>query len=547
MPRSLDNFQNEDSSHPNEQGAWADSGSGFPNPNSNDVSNSQRNHHRHMFPLARIRSELSEQDSSISFTHDPLHIPLPNPSNNNDNIFHPQVHSSFHSRSASRQRRRSGLSRSNATRYSRRSLSDWLETIRENNYDEASIPSFFSPHTERLVGRVLRLNRYLQNSELLDRNSSTFGSNPNSVFSAQPTEPSVEPPTSSFPIQPPLPPSRSISISNPQSLSFPSSFDQSNYNFQAASTPQFNPLIEHLRRSNSPLNPSHDSAGASTFNTYFPNSTYQNILNSLDNNPAVLDLNGPPNQESSSSASSYGSRTQTPNARSCSLNIVFHKHKKVCTYYMIRHYAKRRLFITPTWWLRSGSVFRGLQFGGVQSISGLPPLTNPKERWIVDVSIHVVDYKRRALEGQLNAQARSSDPSSTISTAWTGEILDFSEKLNFATEKWSAPLEIDVCYWRKLAPFQNMDTNTFLETITNPKKLYKICQKYIFMRWKDMLILKDQTDTSESRITGFYFCCLCRENGYIQGYYYDPKHAFCSQPLNLFPEQPSLSPSYHFV
>ncbi|EPX75299.1 Vid24 family protein [Schizosaccharomyces octosporus yFS286] len=442
--------------------------------------------------------------------------------------------------SNNRQSRRSvGLSRSNATRISRRSIPDWIEMLTEMNFDEAfPLPALFSSHTERLVDRVLRLNRYLQANDHRDASLGLSSISPRD----QRAEPVALRPPFSFSPTPSQP-----SADNELSQSIFSHETDSRPISPHRSFPLVNNQHQYTDSHRSEYNSLSSDGSSSSTETTFQDHPIGNFSNSLHNS-ALSYLSSLAGREFNGSGNSSRSNSRPNITRKNSLSSLFTKHKRLHRLRKSRKSKGRVRFLSPSWWLRSGSVFEGTQLEGCHSISGLPSSTDPKDRWIVDVSIHFVDYQKMQLEGQLDAYPQNADSrSSSISTAWSGEILDFSESKNFATEKWSAPLEVDVCFWRKLSPFRSMDTDTFFDIITDVKKLSKVCEKYIFMRWKDILYLGSQVDGSNHKISGFYFCCLSRTTGNVQGYYYDPHNTACSQPLDLYPKNCSFSPSCAFL
>ncbi|WBW72870.1 GID complex subunit Gid10 [Schizosaccharomyces osmophilus] len=486
---------------------------------------SRRNSNNHISSASMLNTRPSSQDSLNSQS-------LPRPDGASSNF------SSFPHPSHRQSRRSVGLSRSNATRISRRNLPEWIEMLTEMNYDEAlPLPALFSSHTERLVDRVLRLNRYLQANDHRDASLGLSSISPRD----QRAEPvTLRPPFSISPT-PPLPSER-----NESSQSFFSHENNSRPISPHRSFSLINNQHQHTVGHRSEHN-SLSSGSSSSNETASQAHPLENFRNSLQNS-ALSYLNSLAGREFSGSGNSSRSISRNNVPRKNSLNSLFSRHKRLHLLRKSRRTKKRVRFLSPSWWLRSGSVFQGTQLEGCHSISGLPSTTNPKDRWIVDVSIHLVDYKKMQLEGQLDAYPQNPESrSSSISTAWSGEILDFSENKNFATEKWGAPLEVDICFWRKLSPFQSMDTDMFLDIITDGKKLSKVCDKYIFMRWKDILYLGNQVDRSNYKISGFYFCCLSRATGNVQGYYYDPHNTACSQPLDLYPKNCSFSPACTFL
>ena len=65
---------------------------------------------------------------------------------------------------------------------------------------------------------------------------------------------------------------------------------------------------------------------------------------------------------------------------------------------------------------------------------------------------------------------------------------------------------------------------------------------YIFMRWKEQAFVDAKEDCGLT-ITGFYYICLSRLDGSIQGLYCDPK----STPYQLLELRPANSHQGHTV
>ncbi|CAG8770076.1 17135_t:CDS:2, partial [Acaulospora morrowiae] len=57
---------------------------------------------------------------------------------------------------------------------------------------------------------------------------------------------------------------------------------------------------------------------------------------------------------------------------------------------------------------------------------------------------------------------------------------------------------------------------------TSREWFQEACQKYIFMRWKEHYFVNVTAQESGLTIAGFYYICIRRSDGAIEGYYFDP-------------------------
>ena len=132
---------------------------------------------------------------------------------------------------------------------------------------------------------------------------------------------------------------------------------------------------------------------------------------------------------------------------------------------------------------------------------------------------------------------RDPVPLKTITTYLEGEILDFRTH-TFLTENFKSTPSNDATYWRKLEPFCDLSDEEIVSCLLSRRYLNVLNEKYILMRWKERCFVDDPKATSsaqlesESRevgsegcgltISGFYYVCLRRSDGHIEGLYCDP-------------------------
>jgi hypothetical protein len=146
----------------------------------------------------------------------------------------------------------------------------------------------------------------------------------------------------------------------------------------------------------------------------------------------------------------------------------------------------------------------------------------------------------------------------SITTYLEGEILDF-KNFTFKTESFKSSLENDATYWRKLEPFKDYSDEELIGRLTSKGYLEHLSQSYILMRWKERCFVRDSPSKSqpsssidrvhvygssgiEARdavdfyeavempdgftgltISGFYYVCMRRSDGAVEGLYCDPQ------------------------
>lgn len=200
--------------------------------------------------------------------------------------------------------------------------------------------------------------------------------------------------------------------------------------------------------------------------------------------------------------------------------------------------------------------------------------------WPVQVVIHAVDFEAMTLSAEMVAFGVPGPNSSTTSfpsprrfnqmqtegtSTWThdggnnlptnthnpnrksittyleGEILDL-RRTSFLTERFTSSPQIDATYWRKLEPFRNFSSDSELASkLVSRSFLTEMNREYLLMRWKERCFVRPLHDTetesvdggngenketpSESTcgltISGFYFVCMRRRDGNVEGFYYD--------------------------
>jgi len=210
------------------------------------------------------------------------------------------------------------------------------------------------------------------------------------------------------------------------------------------------------------------------------------------------------------------------------------------------------------------------------------PAPAQQDRWPVKVTMHAVDWAKMTLSATMEAYNVPSHPhphqslvsqqytrTSSITTYLEGEILDFNQH-TLLTESFKSTVANDAMYWRKLPPFCDLNEDEVVKALTSRKWYDSVLNKeYILMRWKERCFVKSlntsapppastththnasdspyrlvrdpatnalnvemSTDTEHTTfddsgcgltISGFYYVCLRRSDGALQGLYFDPQ------------------------
>ncbi|KAJ1952493.1 hypothetical protein GGI12_006229, partial [Dipsacomyces acuminosporus] len=110
-----------------------------------------------------------------------------------------------------------------------------------------------------------------------------------------------------------------------------------------------------------------------------------------------------------------------------------------------------------------------------------------------------------------------------ITTSWEGEIIDFA---NYTprTNKWNAQCTDDNRHWL-LFPALRGQSEAFLQKWPEPlygKRMPKVLEDHLFMRWKETEFVNLRASETRLTIDGFYYICMNRRTGSIEGVYFDP-------------------------
>ncbi|CAG7924130.1 unnamed protein product [Penicillium olsonii] len=235
-------------------------------------------------------------------------------------------------------------------------------------------------------------------------------------------------------------------------------------------------------------------------------------------------------------------------------------------------------------WLRSGMAFEGSQRAASagssilsQRVTSPPapsdpvivndtesnpraPISNPSgrrntvthrdENWPVKVTIHHINEEEMTLSGTMEAYNIPDKTSPThdahIVTFLEGEIIDFN-KHTLETKNFKADADIDSTYWRQLQPFKDLSDAEMARNLVSRKWITEELSKgWILMRWKERCFITPTDARQGLTISGFYYISLRREDGHIEGLYYDPGSSPYQQ-LSLKPETTKMvRPAYDF-
>ncbi|KAJ1665409.1 hypothetical protein EV178_003196 [Coemansia sp. RSA 1646] len=178
--------------------------------------------------------------------------------------------------------------------------------------------------------------------------------------------------------------------------------------------------------------------------------------------------------------------------------------------------------------LRPGMRFRGVQKitparrGGGAGGGRRAMLVADIEQWEVDVVVQTVDMQRGLVAGLMRAIDVPWMPKA-VTTSWEGEVVDFVNH-SPVTGKWRASAADDQQHWSLFASVRD-HPETFLQRW--PARLWgrrmpRVLEEYVFMRWKETAFVNVQQNETGLSIEGFYYICMQRSTGRIEGVYFDP-------------------------
>lgn len=180
-----------------------------------------------------------------------------------------------------------------------------------------------------------------------------------------------------------------------------------------------------------------------------------------------------------------------------------------------------------------------------------PVAPSKTERWPVKVTIHNVDYDTMTLSGTMEAynipDKTAENQGAHIVTYLEGEIIDFNTH-TLETKNFNAGSEIDSCYWRELEPFKEQSHDEIVKNLVSRKWITEQLSKgWLLMRWKERCFVSPSNSRQGLTISGFYYISIRRDNGHVEGMYYDPGSSPYQQ-LSLDPimQGRMVFPAYSF-
>ncbi|KAK3282600.1 hypothetical protein CYMTET_9671 [Cymbomonas tetramitiformis] len=166
----------------------------------------------------------------------------------------------------------------------------------------------------------------------------------------------------------------------------------------------------------------------------------------------------------------------------------------------------------PCSFLSVGQAFEGTQNVPQHSNTGCK-----EEAWKVHVRIQGCDLDQGYICGSMEALNVPSAKSSVV-TFWEGEIVDNKNYNFFTSQHWGADRSTDLKHWSKFACFAPMKDAVTKDDMQN---VDLVNCPYIFMRWKEKCFVNVGPDCGLT-IAGFYYICFSRNDGSVDGFYYDP-------------------------
>lgn len=129
----------------------------------------------------------------------------------------------------------------------------------------------------------------------------------------------------------------------------------------------------------------------------------------------------------------------------------------------------------------------------------------------------------------------------SITTYLEGELIDFQTH-TLQTFSYPATPHSDASNWRKLYPFAALPDDALARALRSKRYLSAVADKWVLMRWKEVCFVTPRP--SGLTIGGFYYLALRREDGKVQGFYYDP----LSQPYQelVLKPQKRMFPTWEF-
>ncbi|KAI5286336.1 hypothetical protein KEM52_002037, partial [Ascosphaera acerosa] len=172
----------------------------------------------------------------------------------------------------------------------------------------------------------------------------------------------------------------------------------------------------------------------------------------------------------------------------------------------------------PSSVFRSGSKFRGKQ-------------TSQDNTYDVNVDILYVDMAKSYVCGNLHI-AGLTPQYPVLSTFFEGEII--GSKYSFFTNhpSWGADEDVDIEHWSRFDSLRALRHQARQPNFCMANLLQR---NHIFMRWKEQFLVDDHRvkELHGASFDGFYYICLNKVTGSIEGIYYHKRSDSRFQNLSL--------------
>ncbi|KAI5475356.1 vacuolar import/degradation protein Vid24 [Pseudohyphozyma bogoriensis] len=170
--------------------------------------------------------------------------------------------------------------------------------------------------------------------------------------------------------------------------------------------------------------------------------------------------------------------------------------------------------------LRELEMERDRERERIENVASEMPEGN--ERWAVKVVIQSYDSATRTLSGLMHALG-VPDSTGTVTTYFSGEILDPGSEEGLWTKKWGAGRKEDIDNWARVGPFAEMlgvggGAQQVLKSKSGDRDwLREVTEGWVLMRWKEQEFVNVSPAESTLSIAGFYLVAMNRLTGALEG------------------------------
>lgn len=143
-----------------------------------------------------------------------------------------------------------------------------------------------------------------------------------------------------------------------------------------------------------------------------------------------------------------------------------------------------------------------------------------QQKYRVDVCIHSVSLASHSAAGYLSIY--NLTPQYPVLTTYFDAELINGGKHAFLTDRWSAEKAIDMRHWSRFPHFARHLMQTFEDDSYMTYDYASPENSMLYMRWKEHFLVHDcrQRQLEGASYDGFYYVCLDKHAGTIDGYYY---------------------------